>query len=59
MNYIVNTLNIAFALLCFGALAGVWYSKRDYGGTWDCPIENSLAGVVTGAGVLSIINCFI
>jgi len=59
MIYVVNTLNIIFAALCCTALGGAWYAKRDSGGTWDCPIENSVIGVVASAAVLAIINCFI
>lgn len=59
MIYVVNTLNIAFAVLCCIALAGAWYAKRDSGGAWDCPIENSVIGAVAGAAALAIVNCFI
>ncbi len=59
MIYVVNALNIIFAALCCTAIVGAWYTKRDYGGTWDYPIENSVIGVVASAAVLAISNCFI
>lgn len=57
--FIVNTLNVMFAILWSLALYGVWSSKKDLAVPYSDPLESLLLVVLPMSAVLHIVNCFV